>query len=35
MRNAWASGQQISVHGLIYSIQDGILKDMKVSRRGK
>jgi len=35
MQSAWKSGREISVHGLIYNIQDGILRDLKVSRSGK
>jgi carbonic anhydrase len=27
----WRSGRQLSVHGWVYSIEDGILKDLKVS----
>ncbi len=30
VQNAWKSGQQLSVHGWIYSISDGILRDMDV-----
>ncbi len=30
VQNAWKSGQQLSVHGWIYSIEDGILKDLDV-----
>jgi carbonic anhydrase len=34
VQNAWARGQAITVHGWIYGIQDGILRDLgyKVSR---
>lgn len=28
VRNAWSSGQELEVHGLIYDIHDGLLKDM-------
>lgn len=31
MQDAWNSGQELSVHGVIYSIRDGILKDLGVS----
>lgn len=31
---AWADGQELSVHGLVYSIQDGILHDLDVSVSG-
>jgi carbonic anhydrase len=30
VQNAWKSGQDLSVHGLIYGINDGILKDLGV-----
>jgi carbonic anhydrase len=30
VQNAWSSGQELSVHGWIYSIEDGILKDLDV-----
>ena len=30
VQKAWASGQELSVHGWIYSIEDGILKDLDV-----
>jgi len=29
--DAWARGQPLSVHGLIYGIQDGLLRDLQVS----
>jgi carbonic anhydrase len=32
VRNAWEIGQQLTVHGWIYSIEDGILKDLDVSK---
>ena len=28
VRNAWKKGQKLSVHGMIYRLEDGILKDM-------
>ncbi len=34
VQNAWKSGQQLTVHGLIYSLADGILKDLEVSVDG-
>jgi carbonic anhydrase len=30
VRNAWKSGQELTVHGWIYNIEDGILKDLDV-----
>ena len=30
VRNAWKSGQKLSVHGWIYSIENGILQDLNV-----
>jgi len=30
VQNAWKSGQDLTVHGWIYSIKDGILKDLNV-----
>jgi len=31
LRRAWLSNQNITVHGLVYNLQDGILKDLNVS----
>ena len=31
LTNAWRSGQDITVHGFVYNLHDGILRDMKVS----
>jgi len=31
VQNAWNSGQELTVHGWIYSIEDGILKDLNVN----
>ena len=31
LRRAWESKQDITVHGLIYNLEDGILKDLDVS----
>ena len=31
MQDAWARGQKIQVHGLIYGLTDGLLKDLHVS----
>lgn len=30
VQDAWAAGQPISVHGLIYGLQDGLLRDLAV-----
>jgi carbonic anhydrase len=35
VKNAWARGQSLSVHGVIYSIEDGILHDLGISSSGK
>ncbi|WP_210395232.1 carbonate dehydratase [Motiliproteus sediminis] len=34
VQKAWKGGQQLSVHGWIYSIEDGILKDLAVRVNG-
>lgn len=34
VQNAWKSGQELSVHGWIYSIEDGLLKDLDVCVTG-
>ncbi len=31
VQNAWAKGQELEVHGWVYSIETGIIKDMEVS----
>jgi carbonic anhydrase len=31
VQNAWANGQQLNIHGWVYSIETGIITDMKVS----
>ena len=33
VQNAWKSGQEMAVHGWIYSIEDGILKDLNVGTK--
>lgn len=33
VQNAWNAGMDLTVHGWIYSIDDGILKDLKVAVR--
>jgi carbonic anhydrase len=34
VQNAWKRRQELTVHGWIYSIQDGVLRDLNVSIRG-
>ncbi|UZJ42559.1 carbonate dehydratase [Prosthecochloris sp. SCSIO W1101] len=34
VRNAWKSGQELSVHGWIYSIENGILQDLNICVTG-
>lgn len=31
LRNAWLEKQDVTVHGLVYNLRDGILKDLNVS----
>ncbi len=31
VRNAWQANQELTVHGFVYNLSDGILKDLKVS----
>jgi carbonic anhydrase len=31
LRNAWLKKQNVTVHGLVYNLHDGILKDLNVS----
>ena len=31
VRNAWKRGQNITVHGWIYSVEDGLLRDLDLS----
>lgn len=31
VQNAWSRGQTLSVHGLVYSLKDGLLKDLQCS----
>ncbi len=33
VQNAWINGQELSVHGLIYGVEDGILKDLNVTTK--
>lgn len=32
VKSAWAAGQELTVHGLIYGLADGLLKDLQVQR---
>ena len=34
VENAWDSGQELAIHGLVYSIEDGILHDLGVTVTG-
>lgn len=34
VQEAWENGQELAVHGWIYSIKDGLLKDLKVTIGG-
>ena len=34
VQDAWARGQALTVHGLIYRLQDGILRDLRMSASG-
>lgn len=31
VQNAWVNNQDLTVHGLIYSVENGRLKDLKVN----
>jgi carbonic anhydrase len=34
LRNAWSRGESVSVHGWIYDIHDGILRDLGITVSG-
>ncbi|MEL6746777.1 MAG: carbonate dehydratase [Pseudomonadota bacterium] len=34
VRRAWASGQQVSIHGWIYGLSDGLLNDLNCTQTG-
>lgn len=34
MQDAWARGQQISVHGWVYGVHDGLLQDLRITVSG-
>ena len=31
LQDAWARGQHVTVHGWVYGLKDGLVKDLKVS----
>jgi len=35
VQEAWAAGESLAVHGWVYDIRDGILKDLKTTLSGK
>jgi len=35
VQDAWDRGQELTVHGWIYSIRNGVIKDLNVSTAGK
>jgi carbonic anhydrase len=35
LRDAWDRGQEVSVHGWIYGIEDGLLRDMRMTVSGR
>lgn len=35
VQKAWANGQQLNVHGMVYNLEDGLLKDLGVSKTQK
>ncbi len=34
MQDAWGRGQKVAIHGWIYSVSDGLVKDLQVSMSG-
>ena len=34
VREAWERGQKLTIHGWVYSLQDGLLQDLKISVAG-
>jgi carbonic anhydrase len=34
VQHAWQSGQQLSVHGVVYSLEDGLLHDLGIELTG-
>ncbi|HET7513373.1 MAG TPA: carbonic anhydrase, partial [Gaiella sp.] len=35
VRDAWSRGADVTVHGLVYSLRDGLLRDLDVSVSGR
>ena len=35
VRDAWAAGQRLAVHGWIYDVRDGLLQDLGITSAGK
>ena len=33
VRDAWSRGQELSLHGWVYALEDGLLRDLGVSAR--
>ena len=31
LQDAWARGQEVAVHGWVYGLRDGLLKDLQVT----
>jgi carbonic anhydrase len=34
VEDAWARGQELTIHGVVYDLRDGLLQDLGVSRSG-
>ncbi len=34
VQDAWRSGQRLQVHGWVYDVRDGLLRDLRVGRSG-
>jgi carbonic anhydrase len=35
VQDAWAAGRQLSVHGWVYGLEDGLLRDLGCTREGQ
>ena len=35
VQDAWARGQPLAVHGWIYGLRDGLLRDLRVTAEGQ